>query len=60
MCSKQLGFSDYKQSIAKKRTRQEIFLSDMDTVVPWQALIDLIDPHYPRPAIRVVGPPIHW
>lgn len=48
MGGKQLGFSEYEQSTVKKRTRKEIFLSEMATVVPWQALMDLIDPHSPK------------
>ena len=35
MGGKQLGFSDYEQSTAKKRTKKEKFLADMDQVVPW-------------------------
>ena len=34
MGGKQLGFSDYEQTTAKKRTKQEKFLSEMDQVVP--------------------------
>ena len=48
MGSKQLGFGDYEQSTAKKRTRRERFLAQMEAVVPWKALIDLIEPHYPK------------
>ena len=48
MGGKQLGFSDYEQTTAKKRTKKEKFLAEMDQVVPWQALIDLIEPHYPE------------
>lgn len=39
---------DYEQSTAKKRTRREKFLAEMDAVVHWQALIALIEPHYPK------------
>jgi hypothetical protein len=42
-------FGDYEQSMAKKRSRRERFLSEMEAVVPWKALIDLIEPHYPGP-----------
>ena len=42
----QLGFSDYELTMAKKQTKREKFLSEMEEVVPWQALIDLIEPHY--------------
>ena len=48
MFGKQLGFSDYELSTAKKQTKREKFLSEMEVVVPWQALIDLIEPHYPK------------
>jgi len=47
MGGKQLGFSDYELTTAKKQTKREKFLSEMEVVVPWQALIDLIEPHYP-------------
>ena len=48
MGSKQLGFGDYEQTTAKKRTRREHFHAEMEVVVPWKALIDLIEPHYPK------------
>jgi len=48
MGAKQLGFGDYEQSTAKKRTRRERFLAEMEAVVPWKELVDLIEPHYPR------------
>lgn len=47
MCGMQLGFSDYELTAAKKQTKQEKFLSQMEVVVHWQALVDLIEPHYP-------------
>ena len=37
MGSKQLGFGDYEQSTAKKRTKRERFLGEMEKVVPWKA-----------------------
>ncbi len=45
---KQLGFGDYEQSTAKKQTKREKFLAEMEQVVPWQPLIDLIEPFYPK------------
>jgi IS5 family transposase len=48
MVGKQLGFGDYEQSTAKKQTRREKFLAEMDTVVPWQPLVKLIEPCYPK------------
>ena len=43
MGSKQLGFGDYEQATAKKRTRRERFLREMENVVPWKALLELIE-----------------
>jgi hypothetical protein len=60
MNDKQLGFSDYELTTAKKQTKLEKFLSEMEVVVPWHALLDLIEPHYPRPARRAAGLLIHW
>jgi IS5 family transposase len=48
MGGKQLGFGDYEQSTAKKRTKRERFLAEMEAVVPWKQLIDLIEPLYPK------------
>ncbi len=31
-----------------KKTRREQFLAQMDKVVPWQRLLALIEPHYPK------------
>jgi IS5 family transposase len=57
MGSKQLGFSDYEQSTTKKRTKRERFLSEMEAVVPWQELLDLIEPHYPKTSSKGGRPP---
>jgi IS5 family transposase len=46
MGGKQLGFSDYELTPAKKQTKRETFISEVETVVPWQALINLIELHY--------------
>ncbi len=32
----------------RKRTRREVFLAEMEQVVPWKALLALIEPHYPK------------
>ena len=40
MGGKQLGFSDYERTTTKKQTKREKFLSEMEIVVPWQALIE--------------------
>ena len=57
MGGKQLGFGDYEQSTAKKQTKKEKFLAEMDKVVPWQALIDLIEPFYPKTGSKGGRPP---
>jgi transposase, IS5 family len=50
------AYGDFEQSTAKKRIRRERFLAEMEAVVPWSALIDLIEPHYPRPRHHVGVP----
>jgi IS5 family transposase len=57
MGGKQLGFSDYELTTAKKQTKREKFLSEMEVVVPWQALIDLFEPHYPKTSKKGGRPP---
>ena len=57
MGSKQLGFGDYEQTTAKKRTRRERFLAEIEVAVPWKALIDLIEPHYPKATSKGGRPP---
>lgn len=57
MGGKQLGFGDYEQSTAKKRTKREKFLAEMVAVVPWQTLIALIGPHYPKAGSKGGRPP---
>lgn len=43
----QLSFGDAESTGKRKRTRREIFLSEMERVVPWHALLALIAPYYP-------------
>ena len=57
MSGKQLGISDYEQTTAKKQTKREKFLAEMEVVVPWQALIELIEPHYPKMSKKGGRPP---
>ena len=57
MGGKQLGFTDYELTTAKKQTKREKFLAEMETVVPWQALIALIEPHYPKASKKGGRPP---
>lgn len=44
----QMSFSDAEYSGKRKRTQRERFLQEMEQVVPWQALLALIEPAYPK------------
>lgn len=52
----QLTFGDTEGLGKRKQTRREIFLAEMEQVVPWKALLAQIEPHYPRSG-RVGRPP---
>ena len=54
----QLGFSDYEQIYAKKRTRRQRFLDEMEITVPWEAFLALIKPVYHKPSSNGSRPPI--
>ena len=43
----QISFSDAEHAGKRKKTRREVFLEEMELVVPWRALLGLIEPHYP-------------
>ncbi len=43
----QISFADAEYAGKRKRTRREVFLDEMERVVPWKALLGLIEPHYP-------------
>lgn len=44
----QLSFASLDYATKKKRTKREIFLAEMNAVVPWSRLEAVIAPHYPR------------
>lgn len=44
---KQMTFADAEYAGKRKQTRKELFLIEMDQVVPWKGLIALIEPFYP-------------
>jgi len=44
----QLSFGVREFAAKKKITRRERFLADMEIVVPWKRLVELIEPHYPK------------
>jgi IS5 family transposase len=45
---KQMSFADAEYAGKRKQTRKELFLIDMDQVVPWNGLIKLIVPFHPK------------
>ncbi len=45
---KQMTFADAEYAGKRKQTRKELFLIEMDRVVPWKGLIALIEPLYPK------------
>lgn len=57
MGGEQLGLGVYEQATAKERTKREKFLADMEQVVPWQSVINLVEPHYPKSGEQGGRPP---
>src|SRR6266581_332871 len=49
---KQTTFASLAFERKKKQTRRERFLAEMDAVVPWAALLGVIEPHYPKAGRR--------
>ena len=43
----QMSFGDAEYAGKRKKTRREVFLEEMDQVVPWKSLLRLIEPLYP-------------
>ncbi|HEX7112641.1 MAG TPA: IS5 family transposase [Mizugakiibacter sp.] len=43
-----MSFGDGEALGGRKRTRREVFLAEMDQLVPWKALLALIEPHDPK------------
>ena len=46
--SKQLSFTDAERNLKKRRTRRAAFLERMNNLVPWQQLVDVVEPVYPK------------
>ena len=42
----QISFADAEYAGKRKKTRREVFLEEMELVVPWKALHKLIEPFY--------------
>ncbi|MCK6817060.1 IS5/IS1182 family transposase, partial [Enterobacter kobei] len=45
--SHQLTFADSEFSSKHRQTRKEIFLSRMEQILPWQNMVEVIEPFYP-------------
>ena len=43
----QISFGDAEYAGKRKKTRREMFLEEMEQVVPWKSLLALIEPVYP-------------
>ncbi|HED2901665.1 TPA: IS5 family transposase, partial [Citrobacter freundii] len=46
--SHQLTFADSEFSSKRRQTRKEIFLSRMEQILPWQNMVEVIEPFYPK------------
>lgn len=49
---RQASFADLEYATKKRLTRREVFLNEMDAVVPWLALLLRLEPHYPKSGRR--------
>ncbi|WJW75298.1 IS5 family transposase [Thiohalobacter sp. IOR34] len=47
---RQQSFADEGFERYRKPTRREIFLEEMDRIIPWKELCEVIEPFYPKPA----------
>ena len=55
---KQTSFASLVFTEKKRQTRRERFLAEMEAVVPWPALLAVIEPYYPksgRPGRQPIG-----
>ena len=55
---KQPAFPGLKHAMKKKQTRRELFLAEMEVVVPWERLLALIAPQYPKAGPKGGRPPM--
>jgi IS5 family transposase len=46
----QLTFGDVAYASKRKKRRRELFLEEMEQVVPWKSPLNLIEPFYPMAA----------
>ena len=52
-----MGFSDWERSRVRKQTRKEKFLCEMEAVLPFFALVKLMEPFYPQGGPQGGRPP---
>ena len=45
---KQISFSQAEFQRKKRRTRREVFLAEMEQIMPWEELFAVVQPHYPK------------
>ena len=43
-----LSFASLAYDNKKKKTRREMFLQEMDQVIPWKNLVGIIEKYYPK------------
>ena len=55
---KQPAFPSLRAAMKKQLTRREQFLTEMDRVVPWDRLLALIAPQYPKAGPKGGRPPM--
>jgi len=48
----QISFAEAEYTKKKKQTRREKFLAEMEQVVPWTRLMEVIEPYYPKSGKR--------
>lgn len=46
--SDQRTFAGLAWSQKGKMTRRDRFLAEMDAVIPWKPILELIEPHFPK------------
>lgn len=49
---RQASFADLEYNVKKRQTRREVFLAEMERVVPWQSLLAVLEPYYPTTGRR--------
>ena len=57
---KQPAFPSLRDAMKKKQTRRELFLTEMDAVVPPSRVLVVIEPHYPRAGASAGGRRCCW